>query len=154
MPSNCVLHTPKPKYACLVFAGCSIVKYIKLWRHNEVIEKKTARTETPWHLTDGHGNSTEPTGGHVWSIRGHRWEKLFRIPSMAIGGPPVENPWPLVEIDNFRSDNLVCGTFRCQKNGKKLQAIFLEILLYRIPEKQLRNQKCQNAPFLKIWMPE
>ena len=87
------------------------------------------RTETPWHLTDGHGNSTEPTGGHVWSIRGHRWEKLFRNPSMAIGGPLVENPWPPVQIDNFRSDNLVCGTFRCRKKWKEIHAILLEILL-------------------------
>ena len=63
--------------------------------------KMTTRTETPRHLTDGHGNSTELTGGHVWSIRGHRWEKLFRIPSMAIGGQLVEIPWPPVEIDNF-----------------------------------------------------
>ena len=77
------------------------------------------RTETPWHLTDGRGNSTEPTGGHVWSIRGHRCEKLFRIPSMVIGGPLVENPWPPVD-----SDNLVCGTFRCRKNGKKTTCNF------------------------------
>ena len=83
-----------------------------------VIGSTTYRTETPWHLTDGHGNSTETTAGHVWSVRGHRWEKLFRIPSMAIGGPLVKNPWSPVEIDNFRNDNLVCGTFRC---GKKLR---------------------------------
>ena len=63
-----------------------------MYHHVALIIK--ARTETPWHLTNGHGNSTEPTGGHVWSILGHPWEKLFRIPSMAIGGPLVENPWP------------------------------------------------------------
>ena len=79
---------------------------------------KLSRTETPWHLTDGFGNSTEHTGGHVWSIRGHRWERLFRIPSMVIGGRPMENLWPPVENDNFRNDNLVCGTFKCQNNGK------------------------------------
>ena len=31
--------------------------------------------------------------------------------------------WPSVEIDNFRSDNLVSGTFSCQKMEKKFHAI-------------------------------
>ena len=66
------------------------------------------RSETQWHLTGGHGSFNEPTGRHVWSTRGHRWEKLFRIPSKAIGGPsvdnlwpPKENLWPPVEFDTF-----------------------------------------------------
>ena len=37
---------------------------------------------------------------------------------MAIGGPTVENFWPPMDIDNFRSENLGCGTFKCQKMGK------------------------------------
>ena len=68
-----------------------------------------ARTETPLHLTDGQVNSIELTDGHVCSIGGHRWEKsggkLFGIPFMAIGGPPVEQTWPSVGMVNFRKKN-------------------------------------------------
>ena len=32
--------------------------------------------QTPWHLTNGYGNSTRSTGGHVWSIPGNCLEKL------------------------------------------------------------------------------
>ena len=64
------------------------------------------RTETPLHLTDGQVNFIEPTDGHVCSIRGLRWEKLggklFGIAFMAIGDPPMEQPWPPVGIRNFR----------------------------------------------------
>ena len=63
----------------------------------------TPRNEIPWRLTDDHRNSIEPTGGYAWSIHGHWWEKfggwLFKIPSMAISGPPVENLWQ--PVDNF-----------------------------------------------------
>ena len=69
------------------------------------------RTETPLHLTDGQVNSIEPTDGQVCSIRGHRWGKsggkLFGIPFMAIGGPPVEQTWPPVGIGNFRKKNQI-----------------------------------------------
>ena len=89
-----------------------------------ITKSDITRSETPWHLADGHGNFTDPTGGPVWSTRGHRWERLFRSPSMAIGGPAVENLWPPMEnlwrpvkINNFWSVNLVCGTFKCRKNG-------------------------------------
>ena len=52
------------------------------------------RTETPLHLTDG----------HVWSVPGYPGEniggKLSRIPFMATGGPPEEQPEPPVEFEN------------------------------------------------------
>ena len=70
------------------------------------IESHDTRTETSLHLTDSQVSSTEPTDGHVCSIPGHRWEKsggkLFGIPFMAISGPPVEQPWPLVRIRSVR----------------------------------------------------
>ena len=37
----------------------------------EILAQNT-RTKTPWHLADGHGNYTEPTGGHGWSTPGNR----------------------------------------------------------------------------------
>ena len=86
-----------------------------MWKWSSKNSLDPTRPENPWHLTDGHGNSSEPTGGHVWSTPGHRWERLFRIPSMPFGGPPVENLWPPVENDNFRSYNLVRGTFECRE---------------------------------------
>ena len=75
------------------------------------------RTETPWHLTNGHGNSAEPTGGHVWSTRGHRWERLefHQWPSV---DHRWKTPWSPVKIDSFRSDKLVCGTCKCRKKEK------------------------------------
>ena len=45
----------------------------------------------------------------------HQWQSVDPWPPMENLWPLVENPWPPVEIDNFRSDNLVCGAFKCQK---------------------------------------
>ena len=68
--------------------------------------------------------------GQYLATGGQDRSRLFRIASMAIGAPLVGNPWPLienlwplVEIDIFQSDNLACGTFNCEKNEKKINAI-------------------------------
>ena len=57
------------------------------------------------HLTDVQVNNTEPIGGHIFSIPGHRLKKLrgnvIRIAFKAIGATPAEQPWLPVEIENF-----------------------------------------------------
>ena len=73
--------------------------------------RKRNRTEIPLHLTDSQVNSIEPIDGHVLLIRGHRWKKsggkLFGIPFMAIAGPPVEQRWPPVGMENFREKSRI-----------------------------------------------
>ena len=46
-----------------------------------------SRTETPWHLTDGNGSSTEPTDGQG------RWEKLEASYSEFHQWPWVVDRW-------------------------------------------------------------
>ena len=53
----------------------------------------TSGTETPWHLTDGHGNSIEHTGGHVSSTTRHRLEKLGAGYSEFHQRPSVVHRW-------------------------------------------------------------
>ena len=66
------------------------------------------------------------------TINGHRW---------TTGG----KPWPPGEIDNFRSDNLVCGTFRWQKNEKKITCNFDGNFAKTYSGKAITQSKVSNS---------
>ena len=64
---------------------------------------------------------------------------------MAIGGPLVENPWPPVEVDNSRSDNLVCGTFRRRKKMEKSTCNFAGNFAITYSGKAITQSKGSNS---------
>ena len=64
---------------------------------------------------------------------------------MAIGGPLVENPCPPIEIDNFRSDNLVCGIVECRKKLEEIHMQFSKNFCYNVFQKAITQSKVPNS---------
>ena len=89
--------------------------------------------ETPWHLTDGHGNSTEPTGDHVWSTRRHRWKDYSEFHQW----PPVVNRWKTSshrwKMTIFEMITWHVVHSNAEKNGK------------RFPKKAITKSKGPNS---------
>ena len=107
----------------------------------EILAQNT-RTKTPWHLNDGHGNSTEPTGSHGWSTPGNRWEKFE-------AGYSESHQWPPVQIDIFRNVNLAYGTFKFRKKSKKFCMQFSWKFCYNIFRKSIYAIK--RTEFHQYW---